>query len=65
MAAHTQNQLVAMLDSSALVSQVWGMTEIGWITSFHFPERDRTGSVGKLLPNIEARSVMKLAWGME
>jgi 4-coumarate--CoA ligase len=57
--ASTQNQLSSILHEDAIVCQVWGMTEIGWITTLRYPERDRTGSVGRLLPNVEARYVMK------
>jgi len=44
-----------LLHESAIVSQVWGMTELGWVSTFQWPERDMSGSVGRLLPNMEAR----------
>ena len=53
--AKLQNRLVAILHEDAMVCQVWGMTEIGWITTLQYPERDDTGSAGRLLPNTEAR----------
>lgn len=37
-------------------TQVWGMTETCCIaTMFPFPEHDDTGSVGRLIPNLEAK----------
>lgn len=37
-------------------SQVWGMTETSCIaTMFPFHEHDDTGSVGRLIPNLEAK----------
>jgi acyl-coenzyme A synthetase/AMP-(fatty) acid ligase len=55
LAGSVQNRLGDLLHEDAIVSQVWGMTEIGWITTFHYPEKDRSGSVGRLLPGVEAR----------
>lgn len=43
-------------DDKPLVNQVWGMTESSCIaTMFHCREDDDTGSVGRLLPNLEAK----------
>jgi long-subunit acyl-CoA synthetase (AMP-forming) len=53
--AGLQNRLISILHPDAIVSQVWGMTEMGWITTFRYPERDDTGSVGRLLPNMEGK----------
>ena len=50
---NTQQQLYQLLDPSARVVQVWGMTELGWITTFTWPEQDDTSSVGRLLPGVE------------
>ncbi|KAI9727215.1 MAG: putative NRPS-like protein biosynthetic cluster [Cirrosporium novae-zelandiae] len=50
-------QMMNLLDPNAIISQVWGMTEIGWITTFLFPERDESNSVGRLLPNMEAKLI--------
>lgn len=37
-------------------TQVWGMTETSCIaTMFPYPEHDDTGSVGRLIPNLEAK----------
>lgn len=39
-----------------LVNQVWGMTESTCIaTMFHDMEDDDSGSVGRLLPNLDAK----------
>ena len=51
----TQEEFYRLLDPSARVLQNWGMTEAGWITTFRWPEKDLTGSVGRLLPGMEAR----------
>lgn len=56
LSALLQNRFCSILHPDATVSQVYGMTEnSGWITSTIYPERDDTGSAGRLLPNIEAR----------
>lgn len=55
-----QNQFNESLHPDAIVSQVWGLSEIGWITTFHYPEKDQLGSVGRLLPNMEAKSVFSI-----
>lgn len=47
-----------LMDSSAPLTQVWGMTETSCIaTYFPYPEHDDTGSVGRLIPNLEAKCV--------
>lgn len=53
----TQNKFAAILNPEARCVQVWGMTESGWGTSFHYPEVDDTGSIGRLLPNVEVKYV--------
>lgn len=53
-----QEQAVRVLFScNARLNQVWGMTEGGWITTFHHPESDETGSVGRLNAGFEAKIV--------
>ncbi|KAI9735365.1 MAG: hypothetical protein M1818_006560 [Claussenomyces sp. TS43310] len=53
-----QKKLHNLLAPGALFTQVWGMTETTCIaTKFYYPEDDNTGSVGRLLPNIEAKIV--------
>lgn len=43
-------------DRKPLVNQVWGMTEATCIaTKFYGTEDDDTGSVGRLIPNLEAK----------
>jgi len=51
----TQDNMYRLLDPSARVVQVWGMTEAGWISTFLWPEKDHTASVGRLLPGMEAK----------
>jgi len=45
------------LHEDAIISQVWGMTEFGRITSSDHSDRGDNGSVGRLLPNVEARYI--------
>lgn len=52
-----QDAFFRLLAPAARVVQVWGMTESGWITTFLWPDIDHTGSVGKLLPGMEAKLV--------
>ena len=51
------HQLYGRLVPDARMAQVWGLTECGWVTTFLFPEKDYSASVGRLLPNTEAKSV--------
>jgi 4-coumarate--CoA ligase len=52
----SQDRLRQLMPKGALVNQVWGMTETSCIASmFHFPEDDSTGSVGRMLPNVDAK----------
>ncbi|KAH6675739.1 hypothetical protein B0J14DRAFT_371673 [Halenospora varia] len=55
--ALVQDKLQRILHSDAVVAQVWGMSEIGWITTVKYGREleNMAGSVGKLLPNMEAR----------
>lgn len=47
----------SFLEEGAPFTQVWGMTETSCVaTMFSYPEHDTTGSVGRLLPNIQAKS---------
>ena len=50
-----RQRIVEILPTEARFTQGWGMSETGRITSFPFPEQDHTGSVGRLLPNTEAK----------
>ncbi|PYH28470.1 acyl--CoA ligase [Aspergillus neoniger CBS 115656] len=54
----TQARLQALLSLDATFTQVWGMTEASCIaTMIPYPEPDDTGSVGRLLPGIEAKII--------
>jgi len=53
--ASTQARGVSLLAPDGRIVQVWGMTEAGWITTFPYPERDLSGSVGRLLPTYQAK----------
>jgi hypothetical protein len=55
MSAETQNSALRMFASTARICQVYGMTEGGWFTTFHHPESDSTGSVGRLIGSYEAK----------
>lgn len=48
-------KLYGLLAPDACLAQVYGMTEAGWISTLKWPERDESGSVGKLLSNVEVR----------
>lgn len=51
-----QARLVELLDDGVAFNQVWGMTETSCIaTMFPYNERDNTGSVGRLIPNLEMK----------
>ena len=47
----------AFLNEDAKISQVWGMTEGGYTTAFIWPEKDETGSVGRVLPTMHVKYV--------
>ena len=53
----TQAALQSLLSQAARVVQVWGMTELGWVTAFFWPEADDTGSVGRPLPGMSIKLV--------
>ena len=48
-------KMYKLLAPDACIAQVYGMTEAGWISTLKWPERDESGSVGRLLPNVEAK----------
>lgn len=52
--ASVQRQLKEKLHQECIFSQVWGLSEYGWITVFPYPET-HIGSVGRLLPSTEAK----------
>ena len=55
MDAHVQAKLYDQLAPEAVVTQCWGTTETGWNTLFSPQEKDTSGSVGRLLPNVELK----------
>jgi acyl-CoA synthetase (AMP-forming)/AMP-acid ligase II len=53
-----QGRIQKLLGEKAPFTQVWGMTETSCIAmNFPYPEADTTGSVGRLIPNVEAKYV--------
>ncbi|RDH32426.1 hypothetical protein BDQ94DRAFT_179364 [Aspergillus welwitschiae] len=54
----TQARFQSLLAPDATFTQVWGMTESSCIaTMIPYPESDDTGSVGRLLPGMEAKII--------
>lgn len=53
--AKVQSRLYEQLPPEAVVAQVWGVTELAWITNFTWKEKDESGSVGRLLPSTELK----------
>lgn len=54
----TQEDLQAMLSPQAKISQVWGLTEVGWATALFWPEGDDSGSVGRAIPGLTVKFVL-------
>jgi len=53
-----QARLKAYMQPETPFNQAWGMSETTCIaTMFYYPEQDCTGSVGRLLPNCDAKIV--------
>ena len=52
-----QNKLYRAIHPEGVIAQVWGTTETGWVTAFGPTEKDSSGSVGRLLPGVEAKIV--------
>lgn len=50
-----QQQLYSKMDSEAKIIQVYGMTEVGWATTWTKGPKDHTGSVGQALPGTRLR----------
>jgi acyl-CoA synthetase (AMP-forming)/AMP-acid ligase II len=54
-----QTRLQKLLSNNAPFTQVWGMTETCCVAMmFAYPEDDKTGSVGRLIANVEAKLVL-------
>jgi acyl-coenzyme A synthetase/AMP-(fatty) acid ligase len=54
-----QQQLYTKLSPKARIEQVYGMTEVGWATTWHDPKQESTGSVGRPLPGTTLRYVLE------
>ena len=51
-----QNTLQEIMGPQTAVNQGWGMTETSSIASrFHLPELDDTGSIGRMVPNLDVK----------
>ena len=51
-----QAALQAVLGAETSFTQVWGMTETSCVASrFYYPERDYTGSVGRMMPGLDVK----------
>ncbi|KAK9312637.1 hypothetical protein V1524DRAFT_456310 [Lipomyces starkeyi] len=46
-----------LIHPTGSVAQVWGLTELGWVSTFKAPARGIAGSVGMLLPFVERKIV--------
>jgi acyl-CoA synthetase (AMP-forming)/AMP-acid ligase II len=55
--APPQQEFYKHLSPDAVFTQVWGMTEIGAVTLFKYPEKDFSASVGRVLPGVEIKLV--------
>lgn len=54
-----QARFRSLMGNDTPFTQVWGMTETSCVaTMFAHPEHDDTGSVGRLIPNLEAKCVV-------
>ena len=52
----SQDRFKQLLDPGVTVNQVWGMTETSCVASkFQHTEDDRTGSVGRMIANLDAK----------
>ena len=52
-----QQEFYKHLSLNAVFSQIWGMTEIGAVTLFKYPEKDLSASVGRMLPGCGLKLV--------
>lgn len=58
LASGLRDRTLAMFHCPPRIVQVWGMTEGGWFSTYKHPEDDTTGSVGRVLPNLEVKVSM-------
>ncbi|GAM83951.1 hypothetical protein ANO11243_019410 [Dothideomycetidae sp. 11243] len=56
----TQTRAASMFANEVNISQVWGMTEGGWMTTFETAERDFSGSVGRLLGHFDGLRIVNV-----
>jgi acyl-CoA synthetase (AMP-forming)/AMP-acid ligase II len=54
------DRFYGVLSPKAIITGLWGMSETRAQTFFKWPERDTTGSVGRLTPGTEIRYVFSL-----
>lgn len=57
MTASVQTQLYTLLSPGAVIAQCLGTTETGWVTLFDPGDKDTSGSVGRLMPNVQLKLV--------
>jgi acyl-CoA synthetase (AMP-forming)/AMP-acid ligase II len=58
---NVQARFRSLMGDDSPFTQVWGMTETSCVaTMFPYPEHDDTGSVGRLIPNLEAKCVIPI-----
>lgn len=51
-----QHRLLTLLRPDCPFTQIWGLSETsGAATILNWPEKDDTGSIGKLIPNLTAK----------
>jgi acyl-CoA synthetase (AMP-forming)/AMP-acid ligase II len=50
-----QQQLYSQMHPDAKIIQVYGMTEVGWATTWTREEKDKSGSVGQAIPDTTLR----------
>lgn len=51
-----QARFLKLLSDGAAINQVWGMTETSCVaTLFPYHECDETGSIGRMIPNVELK----------
>ena len=54
----SQRRFLSLMAPDAKCSQVWGLTESTCVaTTFQWPEKDDTGSIGRFVSNMEAKYV--------
>lgn len=52
-----QQQLYSQMHPDSRIVQVYGMTEVGWATTWTRAEKDRSGSVGQAITNTALRYI--------